>query len=406
MNNKTPSMFAAPVGAIATFAAALLPLLLAACGGGAETKTGSNGTGVAPPPELGVTSGPIAGLGPLDVAGARLDDATTVVLVNTSATQTSAELRLGMFADAAGNVVLGIAAGAATAANAQSLVRGPVTRVDAAAQSLSVLSLPVRVDQNTLLDGVNGIGDIVLGDSTEVYGLKLPGNAGTLATRLVVRRPAVGNEVELLGTVGNLNASSLVADGVQVSLASVQVGVASPGGVQFSAAPVNALVPGALVRVIGTYNTETGVVMATRIATGFAPARPDTRLVYIEGFVREFAGVGRFKVGDLDVDASGTTAALAEGARVKVRGRMQGNVLRADQLSVVPPGTRIEFILEGTVSSYTSIGSFSLRGERVDASQAQFVGGAAANLQDGRRVRVKGVAGPGRLTASEVTFVQ
>lgn len=392
-------------GSAATITAALLTALLAGCG--VETKTGSNGTGAAPPPEATVASGPIVGLGPLGIAGTRLDDSATQVLLNATAAQTAGELRLGMFSDASGSVFVNLNAGGfATTAVAQSLVVGPLTRLDAAAQTLAVLGIPARVDQNTLLEGVNGLGELVLGDSVEVFGLKLPGNAGTLATRLIVRRPALNSDVEVLGNIGELNTASLTASGVPVSLANVQVGIAGPAGIQFSPPPANALVPGALIRVLGTYDATTGVVTATRIATGFTPVRPESRLVYIEGFVRDVTSATRFKVGDLDVDAAGTQATVVEGSRVKVRGRMQSGVLRADLVGIIPPGTRTEFVVEGLVAAYVSAAAFSVRGERFDAGQAAFAGGTASNLADGKRVRIKGVAGPGRITATEVTFIQ
>lgn len=387
-------------------AAALLAGALAGCGGGAETKTGSNGTGIAPAgPELGLASGAITGLGPLGLAGAQLDDGAAPVLINTASERSAAELRLGMTADASGTVTTVGSAGTATAAIAQSLVLGPLLRVDPGAGTLNVLGIAVRTDQNTLLEGVENLGQLVPGDSVEVYGLKQPGGA-TLATRLIVRRATAGADVEVLGTIGQIGAASFVTQGVQINLVNVQVGVATPGGVQFSAPPAGALSAGALVRVVGKYDPASGSVTATRIATGFAAGRPEGRLIYVEGFAGELGAASRFKIGDLDVDASGVSATVSEGARVRVRGRMQSGVLHADLITIIPPGTRTEYLVEGPVSAYTSLAAFVVRGERIDASQAAFTGGTAANLQDGRRVRVKGMAGPGKLIATEVAFIQ
>jgi hypothetical protein len=385
--------------------AALFIALLAGCG--AETKTGSTGTGIAPPPTsvAATASGPISSLGPLGVAGTSLDDVTTQVLLNTEARRMATELRLGMFADASGTVFRETNAGSALSAVAQSRVVGPVTLVDAAKGELRVLGVLARVDENTLLEGLAGLGGVATGDAVEVYGLELPGAQGMLATRLIARPASPDANVEILGVAGEIGTASLVAQGVPVNLANVQLGVANPSMVQFSPPPAITLVPGALIRVIGKFDPSTGVVNATSIATGFAPTRAEGTLAYVEGFVDELSGATRYKVGGVQVDASAAAVPVAAGTRVVVRGNMQSNVLLANQVRVIPAGTRIEYTVEGAVDGYTSVASFSVRGERVDASQAVFFGGMASVLADGRRVRVRGVAGPGRLTATEVTII-
>src|ERR1700741_3179198 len=93
--------------------AALFLALLAGCG--VETKTGSTGTGIAPPPTqvTATVSGPINGLGPLGIAGANLEDGATQVLLNTEARRAATELRLGMFTDANARVFRETNAGSA-----------------------------------------------------------------------------------------------------------------------------------------------------------------------------------------------------------------------------------------------------------------------------------------------------
>ena len=84
---------------------------------------------------------------------------------------------------------------------------------------------------------------------------------------------------------------------------------------------------------------------------------------------------------------------------------MQAGVLRVDQMVEIPAGTRIEYVVEGPVATFNSLADFTVRGERIDASQAVVSGsGGVALIGQGRRVRVRGVAGPGRITATEVTI--
>ena len=130
----------------------LLVGLIALAGCGGDANTGSNGTGSVP--LATVASGPVTTLGPMGIAGARLDEAGTQVLVNANAGRPGTDLRLGMIADAEGLVTPSEGRGSATTAVAQSVVKGPVTAVDAARRTLRVMGVAVRFDQNTLLDGI------------------------------------------------------------------------------------------------------------------------------------------------------------------------------------------------------------------------------------------------------------
>jgi hypothetical protein len=158
-----------------------------------------------------------------------------------------------------------------------------------------------------------------------------------------------------------------------------------------------------LVRILGTYDPATGRVTATLVTTGFAPARTEGKLAYVEGFVLEGAGT-RFTVGDAEVDTADIGRPLIAGQRVRLRGRMNAGVLRVDQLSEVPASTPIEYVVEGPIEVFHSSSDFIVRGERIDASRAVLSGGDASLLGQGRRVRIRGVAGPGRLEATAVAF--
>jgi hypothetical protein len=382
-------------------------IAMSACSKGGETITGSNGTGLAPPAEPTVASGPLTGLGPLGLAGANFDDTTTQVLLNVNVSSNASTLRLGMTANTNGTSASTTATGQAFGAVAQSLVRGPATSVDTVANRIAVLSIALRVDQNTLLEGINSLTELAVGDEVEAFGLALAGNQGALATRLIVRRPA-GVNVEVLGTIEELGISSLVVQGIPVNLANAQIGMTSANGVAFSATTPAALTQGMLIRVVGSYDTVSGVLSATTIVASLAPARPQGNLVFIEGFVRDLTAMTRFKLPDLEVDGASVPAALANvtiGTRVRVRGTMQSGFLKAEAIDIIQPTARTDLVVEGDVAAFASVASFQVRGELIDATQASFSGGSAANLANGKRVRVKGIAGPGRVIASEVVIV-
>jgi len=404
--NKSPQIIAS------LFAAAAL-LALAGCGG-ADTKTGSSGTGITPSPvEPTVASGALTGLGPLGLAGASFDDAATQVLLNINAGASASQLRLGMTANTNGTASRATATGQAFGAVVQSVVLGPATSVDAPANRLTVLSIAVRVDQNTLLAGVNSLAELLVGDVVEIFVLTLPAGQGVLATRLIVHKPASSANVEVLGVISQVGATSLVLQGIPVNLANTRIGTTGTTGVVFSPSPgTAALAAGVLARVIGVYDPASGILNATTIATSLAPARAEGDLVFIEGFVREPSGnaIGatRFSLPDLDIEAGAVPAAAGSiftGTRVRVRGKMQTGVLRAEAIDIIAPSARTEFVVAGDVAAFASAASFEVRGERIDAMQATFQNGAAANLGNGKRVRVKGFAGPGKVVAIEVVFV-
>lgn len=387
--------------------AGLSLLLLAACG--AETKTGSNGTGRTPDaPDPTVASGPLNGLGPLEVGGASLQESGTSVLINSSFRNGTADLRLGMTANANGTASIASGAGVAAGAVAQSLVQAPVTMVDTGTQTLAVLGLNFQTDQNTLFEGVESLAQIVIGDEVEAFGMTRPGSRLFQATRIIVRRPATGR-VELLGTLDSLAGTAAQVQGVSVNLANAQVSSTSPTGISGAVpAGISALSTGTLARISGTLNATTGTLIANSVISSLSPARAEGDVVFLEGFVREVPAQGRFRIADLEVDAGGVTlfaGSVNIGTRIKVRGKMRGGVMRAEAAEIILPAAQIEYALEGQIADYSTISSFTVRGERIDASQAAFGNGTASNLGAGRTVRIKGRSANGKLLAREVVFL-
>jgi len=130
-----------------------------------------------------------------------------------------------------------------------------------------------------------------------------------------------------------------------------------------------------------------------------------------EGLISGFVSVAEFYVGAQKVNASsatffeGTSGNLANGRRVEVEGVLSGSVLLATKVTFkseddsTPTGS-IE--VEGTISSFASVSSFVVAGQKVDASSASFSGGTAGNLADGVRINVKGVLNGGVVIATSV----
>ena len=108
--------------------------------------------------------------------------------------------------------------------------------------------------------------------------------------------------------------------------------------------------------------------------------------------------------GEGAADAVGGASAIV-GSRVEVRGRKLAGVLQATEYRLITPGERTVFTVQGDVTDFASIAAFRVRGELFSANGATFTGGTAADLANGKRVRIRAVAGAGMLSATEVTFV-
>jgi Domain of unknown function (DUF5666) len=60
--------------------------------------------------------------------------------------------------------------------------------------------------------------------------------------------------------------------------------------------------------------------------------------------------------------------------------------------------------LAGLVSDYVSKANFRVAGQKVDASAATFVGGAEADLLNGKSVTLEGKVADGVFKATKLTF--
>ncbi len=384
--------------------AVMLTTLLTHCGGGGETKTGSNGTGLAPPPEeLLVASGPITSLGPTGIGGATLEDTTALLQINAQVPRPVGEIRLGMMTEASGTIPPNASAGTARAITAQSAVIAPVTRVDLAARRLTVLSVPVQVDQNTILDGFASLAGIGAGSRVEVYGLPQPPSNAITATRIIALPPNSGAAVEILGNATGLTSNQFNLPGMVVATSGAMLIVA--GFAASPAPPIASIGENARVRVIGTFDATSNTLNATQIVGGLNPVRNDNSVLVLDGLVQSVSAAGRFRVNDTDVDATAAGAGtLTPGAHVQVRGRKLAGILVASEFRLIGANEQIVYTVQGVVSDLVSMADFKVRGEAINGAAAVF-NGTPGLLASGRQVRVKAVAGPGQLTATEVTFL-
>lgn len=393
-----------------SLAAALVGASLAVgCGGGGSSSgfgVDTGGTGAA---ALSFSAGRIAGFGSIIVNGVRFDDATARVVDDDGVAHDRGDLKLGMQTQVqAGPVTTdatGVATAKATTIEFGSQVRGPVQAVDAAAATLVVLGQSVKVDAATVFDGfAGGIGSVAAGNLVEVYAFFDKATSTYTATRIELKASLA--DYKVVGVVAALNTGAKT-----FSIGSATIGY---GSVPTAALP--ALANGVVVRV-HLQKTQQGTTWIATTLASDAPAVPDGAETEVEGFITDFAGSGRFKVGGVAVDASGpgvvfksgSAAQLANGVRVEVEGVTRAGVLTVARIDVkTSGGGDQQFELHGAIESVNlSARSFVLRGTTVTyGSATRFDDGTAANLAVGAAVEVKGVlsATGNQLVAARIKF--
>ncbi len=380
-------------------------------GGGIDTKTGEGGTGSPVPSDLGSSSGPVTGVTPLGVAGTSLDTANVNALLNAAGTRPATELRLGMTVDASADLVAGTVQGKAKIIVAQSVVRGPITTVDAAAQRVTAVGIVVQVDQNTILENFSSLAGLKPSDRIEVYGLQQAKAGRIQATRVILLKDSTAaNIVEVLGIATDTTSTTAIVNGVSVTITSAQV--ALPNGVALSAPlpPNTVIAANTRVRIVGTIDSA-GNIAATQIIAGLSPTRELNAVVSIDGIVGITTPpvVGMVQIGDDKIDISGlpaaTAATIAPGIRVQIRGRKQDTFVRSTEGRAFANTERVEYRVEGVITDFASAASFKVAGETISALTATFPNGATADLTVGKKVRIKGVAGAGVINATEVTLL-
>lgn len=377
-------------------------LLLTACGGGGG---GSGGTGAATPSDA--TVGAITGFGSIIVNGVRFEDNAARVVDDDGSVISSGNLRLGMTVEVRGSIH-DDGTGVANDVSLFSEIQGPVSDLDLAAGTFSILGFQVTVGSSTVFEDISGLSELADGDIVEVFGLR-DGNA-IEASRVEKKSPNAGNTlIKLRGQISNLSTSttSFTVGAVTINYGSAEV---RPS--------LGALTEGAFVKVRSTSAPVGNVVTASRVqVVGNDPFEFEHGgKSEIEGVVSDFVSIGQFVIAGVTIDASnatilrGTVGQLADGVRVEVKGVFTNGVLIASKVKFEDDDRIDEFEVHGPVSGFTSLASFVVRGVTIDASGANvlFERGVAGDVADGRVLEVEGsmVAGVGGsiLVASKVKF--
>jgi hypothetical protein len=266
---------------------------------------------------------------------------------------------------------------------------------------------------SVLLDGIPATNtDLRLGMVAEINGTR-----GTAAGTGVARHIAVWSIAQ--GVVSNVQPQSnqFTVDGmvIQTNTATVWEGVASTAQ----------LLNGMRVTVWGLQNgaglhhwTATRVALVTANtpirgeSDSMKPSIPsfleEETEVDLEGFITALLSNQRFRVGNVEVDASQNPdtsqlfTALRIGERIHVDGYWKGNVLLAIEIHDSEGMDYDSAHLEGTVDQFTSIANFVVRGQRCDATNAEWEHGSPALLRQGVKVKLEGTKAGDVLMVTEI----
>ncbi|MBL8310520.1 MAG: hypothetical protein JNL19_08880 [Burkholderiales bacterium] len=214
-----------------------------------------------------------------------------------------------------------------------------------------------------------------------------------------------GEDVTVSGNVSNF-----------VSVSSFNVGTQAVDASQarFEGGTSAALTNGVAASVEGVLVNGTLKATEVRLSLGNSPA---VGVDELHGFVTALGTAGSLFVNGTAVDISratitgGTVAQIVVGAELEVHGAFIDGVFVANTVQIEDaPSSNANAVvtgsseIDGTISLFTSVSNFTISNQRIDASNAVFEDGVAADLAVGIRAEVHGRVASGVLIADRVEF--
>lgn len=383
-----------------SFVAGAAALSLAGCGGGELfvliPGVGTGGTGI--------VAGVVTGLGSIFVDGRRHDDSQAVLerqadLLRTE-TLALSDLHLGQYA-----YLHMDALGTPTRVRLESQLVGPAAHV--AGNRFTVWGQAVAVNADpgagpvTVFGGLSGLDQLAALDPVQVYGVLQPDPADpgrdlVQATRIErIQHAALPARI-----TGHLR-----PNGGGWSLAGVPLETARIADL----ARQGPLAAGMAVTVVVPWPAAAGAVPARWSPTALQrlglPRFAADRM-RVSGAAQLLPGalmVQGVRVDLAQVGVAAAQAALAAATYVTVEGLLDPATghLTASSVEPMPAGGRA-MELHGSVTEVIAPGVFVVRGQRVDATRAQFAGATAGMMSAGRYVEVAGSAAGEGLMADRV----
>lgn len=375
-------------------------LSLAGCGGGELfvliPGVGTGGTGI--------VAGVITGLGSIFVDGRRYDDSQAVLehqpdLLRTE-TLALSDLHLGQYAHLHVDAL-----GTPTRVRLESQLVGPAAQV--AGSRFTVWGQTVKVNGDpgsgpvTVFAGLSGLDQLAAFDSVQVYGVLQPDPAD--ASRDLIRATRI-ERIARAALPARLT-GYLRASGDAWSLGGVPLETGGIAGL----AQQGPLVAGMAVTMVVPWPAIPGATPTHWSPTALQRlglARFAADRMRVSGAAQLLPGalmVQGVRIDLAQVGVAAAQAALASASYLTVEGTLDAATgqLTASTLEPMPRGGRA-MELHGSVTEVIAPGVFVVRGQRVDATRAQFAGATAVMVTAGHYVEVAGTAAGEGLTADRV----
>jgi hypothetical protein len=355
---------------------------LTACGGG-----GGDGPGAS---AQSFVSGPISGLGSIIVGGIRFEDNSARVEDDDGGLHDRGALKLGMMVEVhSSSIDDNLGRGVAALIRFGSELKGMVSSVDAATQTIRMLDQTIEIRPETVFDLrlAGGFSALAVGQILEIHALLDSASGRFLATRIELEDNA--NEFRLRGVVSQLNSATKTFN--------IGEAVINYAGVPAGDLPALADVQRVRVRLQTTKVNGQWVAISVRNGLRGFDDIADAR---VRGFVTAFSSAERFAVEGIPIDASNARfepgpGAVQLGALVEVRGRASNGSIVASRVKAIDrfgdDWRRVE--LHGTVSGLdTTSQTFVLREVTINYSRViEWKNGRPADLADGKAVEAKGL---------------
>jgi hypothetical protein len=276
--------------------------------------------------------------------------------------------------------------------------------------SFQVRGTPVDATSATFLNGTAA--QLADGVFVEVEGHL--SSASVVADKVTLLQPPQGVAVTLAGTVSGYDPTVAAPQPFTLHGFKMQLDATAT----FAGGTAADFKNGVFVQVTGTF---TGLVLDVTAVT--FPATDQTSLLFLRGVVSGLASTGgtatSFTLNKVTVTVTSTTTVvngpLADGQPVVVVAvpGATADTVTAQRIVVMPShgmagGTASPGYLFGPISAFTSVASFTVDHQTVDASKATFLpaGASAADLAVGKVVAVQGTVTNGVVVATQVAFLR
>ena len=305
------------------FFGALACAALVACGGGGDTA------GNAAPPAPAATSeqnvlvsGAITGFGSVYVNGLRYDTSNASISKD-GAPITQQGLRVGQIVTLQGRVDDSSGRAVADSIRQDDNLEGPISSLDAAAQTFVVLAHTVRVTAETSFDDSLGTSFAALSVGLQVEVSGMPNASGDIIATRIERRGAGVTQLEILGKVASLDTTAR-----KFNIDRLVVNYSSAALQDFSSAGI---ANGQTVEVKGNSLNAAGELVATRVELRNFESSSSSGAFKreIEGLVTRYASATDFDVAGRPVTTTastryenGTVADLALNVKLEAEGQI------------------------------------------------------------------------------------